>query len=337
MVFIIKFIMNTYYIYVYLNPLKKGEFCFGRFNVKYEPFYVGKGKGNRMNVHNKVTDNCNRLKQHVIDKIKKENKNPIVLKLYENISEYSAFRLEKYFINKIGRRDLGLGTLTNLTNGGEGTSGTHYTREKRNNMISNKRGIIKYDINGIVFEKFENITDLSIKYPHILTNHIHRACKSSGRRRIENYFWKYVDNESIGDIVELNDEFKQILQYDTDGNFIKKWNSCTELCKVGFSSGAILNCCRNNCKNNKYYIFKKYMWFFINDNFQLKIEPYSKKNAKGSNRIELKHIQQYSMNDIPLGTFSPKELKNIGFFTKTIYGCCNGKFTTSQGYKWKWV
>lgn len=330
--------MFNYYVYIYLNPLKSGNYSFGKLSFNYEPFYIGKGKGGRCMVHSTVIDQRNKLKQHIINKIKIGNKSPIIIKLYENISEYSAFRLEKYLINKIGRRDLKLGPLTNLTNGGDGASGAIFTREKRNNMISNKRGIVKYNINGIVVEVFENITDLSIKYPHLLTNLIHRACKSSGRRRIENHFWKYIENELIGDFIELKDEFKQVLQFDLGGNFIKKWNTCTELHSVGYSSGAILKCCRNNKRGLKYYKFKNYMWFFhnnINNNIA-QIKPYFENNAKGNNKLEQRFINQYNINNEFLGTFTPKELKNFGFFTKTIYGCCNGKFITSQGYKWKW-
>ncbi|MDA3781463.1 MAG: hypothetical protein PF487_14735 [Bacteroidales bacterium] len=329
--------MFKFYVYVYLNPLKQGEFCFGKTKVKYEPFYIGKGKSNRINVHNNVIDKRNKLKQHVINKIKLANKNPIIIKLYQNITEYSAFRLEKYFINEIGRRDLGFGTLTNLTNGGEGTSGTQYTREKRNNMISNKQSIIKYNINGIVVETFENITDLSIKYPKTLTNHIHRACKSFGGRKVKNHFWKYGDGELIGDIVELNDKFKEILQYDLDGKFIKEWNCTNKLYSIGYAGGVILKCCRNNRKNIKYYKFKNYMWFFKNGDITQQLKSYSENNAKGSNRLELRNIKRYSLANELLGTYTPKKLKNMGFFTKTIYGCCNGKFITTQGYKWEWA
>lgn len=123
--------MFSYYVYIYLNPLKEGKFSFGKHQFDYEPFYVGKGKNNRINVHLNVVDNQNKLKQRIINKIKNNNKNPIVIKLYENISEYSAFRLEKYLINKIGRHDLKLGSLANLTNGGDGVSGTIFTREKK--------------------------------------------------------------------------------------------------------------------------------------------------------------------------------------------------------------
>ena len=329
--------MLNYYVYIYLNPLKEGKYSFGKHQFNFEPFYVGKGKGIRYKVHLTVIDKLNKLKQRIIDKIKTKNKNPIIIKLYENITDYSALRLEKYLINKIGRRDLKLGSLANLTNGGDGTSGTIYTRERRNNMISNKQGIIMYDINGIVIETFENITDLSIKNPQLLTNHIHRACKSLGQRKVMNHFWKYSEGESIGNIIELNDRFNPVLQYDLNGNFIKKWDNANELHKIGYSSGAILKCCRNNAKQLLLYKFKNYMWFFKNGEIIQQLKPYFQNKAKGNNKIEQRFIQQYDVDNNLLGTFSSKELKNMGFFTKTIYGCCNNKFKTSQGFKWKWV
>src|ERR1035437_295399 len=327
--------MFNYYVYIYLNPLKNGNYTFEKLLFNYEPFYVGKGKGIRYKVHSTVIDKGNKLKQRIMNKIKTEDKNPIIIKLYENISEYSAFRLEKYLINKIGRRDLKLGTLANLTNGGDGASGTIFTREKRNNMISNKRSIVKYNNNGIVLEIFENIVDLSIKYPHLPSNNIHRACRSSGRRRVDNCFWKYSDGELIGDIVELNDGFKSILQYDLNGNFIKQWNCANEARNYINSNGsAILKCCRNNAKQQLYYKFKDFMWFFKNDNIVSQIMAYNKNKAMGDNKIVHRIIKMYNLSDELLGIYSPKELKNMGFFTKTIYGCCNNKFKTTQGFKW---
>jgi hypothetical protein len=40
--------MNSFYVYIYLDPRKPGKFHYGEYCFDYEPFYVGKGKDNRM-------------------------------------------------------------------------------------------------------------------------------------------------------------------------------------------------------------------------------------------------------------------------------------------------
>jgi hypothetical protein len=154
---------------------------------------------------------------------------------------------------------------------------------------------------------------------------------------MENCFWKYSEGESVGDIVELNDGFKSIIQYDLNGNFIKQWNYAKEIYDYGYAGGAILKCCRNNMNNLLYYKFKDFMWFFKTGDIIIKIKPYKEKMARGNNQITKKDIQMYNVHDELLGTYSPKELKNMGFYTKTIYGCCNNKFKTTQCFKWKWA
>jgi hypothetical protein len=111
---------------VYLNPLKKGEYKFGKLKFEYEPFYIGLSRTKlRMDKHiiiAKMNEKYNKktFKDNIILKIIKSGKEPIRYKLYENISPESAKRLEICLIKKIGRRDLGLGTLVNHTGGGDG-------------------------------------------------------------------------------------------------------------------------------------------------------------------------------------------------------------------------
>jgi len=330
--------MFKYYTYLYLNPLKKGYYYFGKFKFEYEPFYVGKGKGNRYLEHLKINKRrINKYKQSILDEIKINDKEPIIIKLYDNITEYSAFRLEKLLIKIIGRMDKGNGTLTNLTDGGDGISGTVYTIDKRINMLKNKRKIIQYNNEGKIIKIWDNIVDISIHYPYILTNHLHRACKSKGHRKIDNYFWKYYNNENIADIIEIIDKYKPILQYNLNGNFIKMWDSSSEISKSGYSSGAVLKCCRNNDNNISYFKFNNFMWFFKKGEILNKIPPYINKMAKGYNHIKNNNIKMYDLKDNSLGVFTPKELKIKGFLTKTIYRCCNGELKTTQGFKWKWV
>jgi hypothetical protein len=116
---------NKYYIYIYLNPLKEGVFKYKNFIFEHEPFYIGMGKGNRMESHaintNKKTKDVDRLVIEILN----QGKEPIRFKLYENITVESAKRLEKSLIKLIGRKNLNKGPLTNLTNGAEGFIGFH--------------------------------------------------------------------------------------------------------------------------------------------------------------------------------------------------------------------
>jgi len=58
--------------------------------------------------------------------------------LHENLIEKDAFQLETFYIKRYGRRDLGEGTLCNLTNGGEGSSGYVCSMETRQKMKNNQ-------------------------------------------------------------------------------------------------------------------------------------------------------------------------------------------------------
>lgn len=135
-----------YYIYIYLNPLKPGNYVYKKFEFDYEPFYVGLGKKRRMDRHieyaiykDKYQKKNKTLKDNIILKILKNNIEPIRYKLYENITLESARRLEKYLIKLIGRRNLGVGTLANLTDGGEGMVGFIYSESQ----IEKRREISK--------------------------------------------------------------------------------------------------------------------------------------------------------------------------------------------------
>lgn len=100
--------MNSYYVYAFLR--KDGS-----------PYYVGKGKGNRM-----YNDRGRPVKKP------KNNENIILLE--NEIDEITAFEKEKYYISLYGRKDNGTGILRNKTDGGEGASGVIHSDEYKKNM-----------------------------------------------------------------------------------------------------------------------------------------------------------------------------------------------------------
>lgn len=129
--------MNDYYIYCYLNPLKPGIFKYGDYTFDFEPFYIGKGKGDRINHHVQrchLKNDRNLLKVHIINKILHLNLDIIKIKLLSNLAEEDALIKEVYFVNLIGRRNLNKGSLANLTNGGDGGAERLVADETKNKI-----------------------------------------------------------------------------------------------------------------------------------------------------------------------------------------------------------
>jgi hypothetical protein len=126
--------MDNYYIYIYLDPRKYGYYKYGEYKFDYEPFYVGKGKNDRC----KIYYNRNKYFKNKINKIIRCGLKPIIFKLYENLNENKSFEFEKKLIKEIGRIDLKTGSLINMTDGGEGTSGI--SEEERSKISERMKG-----------------------------------------------------------------------------------------------------------------------------------------------------------------------------------------------------
>lgn len=130
---------KNYYIYVYLDPRKSGNYIFGEYEFKYEPIYVGKGTRNRMNQHlSNVNKGKTSLFYNKLRKIINSGFEPIRFKLIEGLSEYESLLMEIMLIKLIGRIDIETGTLCNMTEGGE--VGFKRTEESKRRLSESKRG-----------------------------------------------------------------------------------------------------------------------------------------------------------------------------------------------------
>jgi hypothetical protein len=96
---------REYYTYAYLREDRT-------------PYYIGKGKGDRV---------YKKRKGEI--KLPKDKSRIIFLK--KNLTEEQAFKHEIYMIAVLGRMDLGTGILRNMTDGGEGSSGAVRSEEYR--------------------------------------------------------------------------------------------------------------------------------------------------------------------------------------------------------------
>jgi hypothetical protein len=99
-----------------------GEYCV-YLHIKEatgEPFYVGRGKGNRaFSKYGRSNHWHNVVNKYGFD----------VIILEHNLTIDEANQRETYWIKRIGRNDLKLGPLVNFTDGGEGTSGRIISKE----------------------------------------------------------------------------------------------------------------------------------------------------------------------------------------------------------------
>lgn len=93
---------------------------FHRKSTNNEIFYVGKGNSKR--AWQKFREN--KFWNNVV------NKHGYYVEIFmDGLQEWSAFELEKELISLYGRKDLGYGNLTNLTDGGDGLSGFKHSTE----------------------------------------------------------------------------------------------------------------------------------------------------------------------------------------------------------------
>lgn len=109
---------QQFYIYAYLDPTKNVKLSLNNFSLLYEPYYIGKGKGNRYLIHFKKYGAVGAVKK--TKSLMNKNIKPIVIKLYENLTEKNAFEIEEKLIRNIGRKDIATGPLLNMSFGGQG-------------------------------------------------------------------------------------------------------------------------------------------------------------------------------------------------------------------------
>jgi len=283
--------MKKYYVYALLDTSKPGIYVYGDLVFYYEPFYIGKGTDNRD--YHSAFDRHNSFKKNKIKSLNKKNIKVLSIKVFEDLNEQDSFNIETSIIKKIGRRDLKLGPLTNLTDGGEGRTNIIVSDETKNKISKTKKSQnlhnkhtestkthlrkINQGENNPMFGKHhteqvkeeQSLRVSGTNHPMFGKKHDEKTLKKIKENRNKN-----VNQEKVNQLSrELNS--KSVLQFNLYGELIQEFSSIKEASeKTGCSESIIGKCCRGVIKKPRKYIFKfkDSSSLILNNSYSLKID-----------------------------------------------------------------
>jgi hypothetical protein len=185
---------NDFYVYAH------------RKSTNGEVFYIGKGKGSR------ASDKKMRNRHWKFI----AKKHGYTVEIVESgLQEWAAFEIEKNLIALHGRMDLGLGSLVNYTDGGDGASGCVMKESTKNKISMALKGIKKSEEAKLKMSSWQigklvsNETRLKIslgntgkKQTQEQKDKISMSCKKNTRRSGAHYRAKKVICKNTGVIFE---------------------------------------------------------------------------------------------------------------------------------------
>jgi hypothetical protein len=137
-----------FYVYLFLDQRKPGQFLFNDRIFDYQPFYVGVGRKYRSSAHFTPSNLAKRnRKNSTIKAIQRTtgDAHPIHVRVADGVSQDTAFALERQIILHFGRQDRNTGILCNMTDGGEGNVGLVHSDKF---LSSLRKPVHQYDLSG---------------------------------------------------------------------------------------------------------------------------------------------------------------------------------------------
>lgn len=199
---------NRFYVYVYFDQRKPGQWDYKEHHFNFQPFYVGKGTKRRDIEHlcpyllNQKTHKSSTIKSIIGD----TGELPLHRRIYEHLSASDAAKIEVDFIRQFGRRDIGTGILCNHTDGGDGSH--NLSLESRTQMsLKRRRKIYQYSLNGDFIRKWDSLSDAGCT-DNVNTFNISTSIKRGGTS--DGYIWSY---EDLGPKIEGKIKYQMPVKY----------------------------------------------------------------------------------------------------------------------------
>ena len=298
---------TEYYVYClfdssrrvnYENPSL--DFCF-----IYEPFYVGKGKDKRIKAHFMPSSlRMDSFKNNKIKKILESGGEVLSEVLARDLMEDEAYTQEQSIITKIGRRDMGNGPLTNLSDGGYGT--------KNCQIYCTRKRVYKYSPDGELIGEYDSVKHAAGENGLAIGN-ISKCCKKKANT-CGGYFWSFRGDEKR---FVKNRKNKRIHQYDMEGNLVRCWDSVNDASMgSGIRHSAISRICKGELISKDGFYFR-----YESDLFPIKSK---RKTNRAVLRVESDGVIEYP---------SVKEAaRSLGLVCVSVISRCGSKYLYDDLY-----
>ena len=227
-------VRKIYYTYLLIDP---------QTNV---PFYVGKGKRNRMYMHrvdaltlNGIDYKNNRPHHKLIRELETQGLRIKYQKILERASEKEALDRERETIKEIGRKLNNTGPLLNTGRGG------HIGGETC-------KSVCQYDLNSNLISIYPSII-VAAECTGANRSYISQCCKGK-RKSAGGFLWSYENNP----IPVFNKKYyRSVLQLSKDGSLIATYRSLTEAQnQTHVELHNISECCRGKSKTAGGFVWK---------------------------------------------------------------------------------
>ena len=180
-----------------------------------QPFYVGKGSGNRMYNHKHESKQGTKPHHHRIREILESGGEVMPVKVFEFDDEIEALNKEREMIEQVGRETLNTGPLLNITLGGQ------------NGGNVNAKPVSQYDMEGNFIATYPSAKVAAENVSSANRSYITQCCKLK-RKSSGNWQWRY-ENDAPPPPVKYIKQYKRpVKQLTKDGMFVKRWDSLTE-------------------------------------------------------------------------------------------------------------
>lgn len=225
-----------------------------------------------------------------------------------------CFSRERYWIEQYKLSGI---ELYNMTNGGDDVLEKKFP----------ERPVIQYDLFCNEINRFNSITEAGDK-TGISHSDISTCCSKNGKIYCtNNYIWRYAE-EPLTDkeILELNNRYKGVCQYDFNGNLLNTFYRPIDACRYLASHG--INVDSGNitaCSNGKVKSVAGFIWRYRMDSFDK--YPLPKR---------IKKVNRYLIDGTYVDSFEScaDAERKTGVDSSSINQCCLKHSTMAGGYIW---